>query len=60
MQSEHLIVPALLKQYQGVRRVHGEYVINNVTMFGHPAKQWRDANPELDVNIRDHATFRQV
>ena len=29
-------------------------------MFGKTAKQWRDANPRLDGNIRDHATLQQL
>ena len=32
----------------------------NVAMFGITAKQWRDANPELDGNIRDYATINQL
>ena len=32
----------------------------NVAMFGKTAKQWRDANPSLDGNIRDHATLHQL
>lgn len=29
-------------------------------MFGRTAKQWRDANPKLDGNMRDHATVEQL
>lgn len=29
-------------------------------MFGKTAKQWRDTNPRLDGNIRDHATLQQL
>lgn len=29
-------------------------------MFGITAKQWRDANPELNGNIRDYATVNEL
>ena len=32
----------------------------NVALFGRIAKQWRDANPKLDGNMRDHATVEQL
>ena len=32
----------------------------NVALFGQTAKQWRDANPKLDGNVRDHATIEQL
>ena len=32
----------------------------NVALFGVTAKQWRDANPELTGNMRDHATVQQL
>jgi hypothetical protein len=32
----------------------------NVALFGVTAKQWRDANPELEGNIRDYATIEQL
>ena len=32
----------------------------NVALFGMTAKQWRDSNPELDGNIRDHASINQL
>lgn len=32
----------------------------NVAMFGITAKQWRDANPELNGNIRDYATVNEL
>ena len=32
----------------------------NVALFGQTAKQWRDANPNLDGNIRDHAPLEQL
>jgi hypothetical protein len=32
----------------------------NVALFGETAKQWRDANPNTDGNIRDQATIEQL
>ncbi len=32
----------------------------NVALFGITAKQWRDANPKTDGNIRDTATIEQL
>ena len=32
----------------------------NVAMFGKTAKQWREANPELNGNIRDYATINEL
>ena len=32
----------------------------NVALFGRTAKQWRDANPKLDGNMRDHAAIEQL
>ncbi|MBL9186552.1 MAG: KilA-N domain-containing protein [Opitutaceae bacterium] len=32
----------------------------NVALFGQTAKQWRDAHPDADGNIRDHAPLEQL
>ncbi|MEI7461208.1 MAG: hypothetical protein WCK15_17515, partial [Pirellula sp.] len=32
----------------------------NVALFGMTAKQWRETNPKLDGNMRDHATIEQL
>ena len=32
----------------------------NVAMFGQTAKQWREAHPELKVNIRDYASINEL
>ena len=32
----------------------------NVALFGITAKQWRDANPKTEGNIRDAATIEQL
>lgn len=57
--KEHLIVSELPKQYQSFTYATEADVLN-VAMFGMTAKQWREANPNLDGNIRDHATLQQL
>ncbi len=32
----------------------------NVALFGQTAKQWRDANPELEGNMREFASVEQL
>jgi len=32
----------------------------NMALFGITAKQWRDANPDMEGNIRDYATIEQL
>ncbi len=32
----------------------------NVALFGLTAKQWREANPKAEGNIRDEATIEQL
>jgi hypothetical protein len=32
----------------------------NVALFGQTAKQWRDANPKIEGNMRDYATIEQL
>ena len=56
--KEHLIVPELPKQYESFTYATEADVLN-MAMFGMTAKQWRDINPNLDGNIRDHATLQQ-
>lgn len=57
--KEHLIVPELPKQYQSFTYATEADVLN-VAMFGMTAKHWRDINPGLNGNIRDHATLQQL
>ncbi len=38
----------------------GEADIINLAVFGITAKQWREQNPELKGNIRDHATSAEL
>ncbi|MDY0150021.1 MAG: KilA-N domain-containing protein, partial [Kiritimatiellia bacterium] len=32
----------------------------NVALFGQTARQWRDAHPDAEGNVRDHATLEQL
>jgi hypothetical protein len=32
----------------------------NVALFGQTARQWRDANPKLEDNMREYATIEQL
>jgi hypothetical protein len=31
-----------------------------MALFGQSARHWRDANPGLDGNLRDHASIEQL
>ena len=55
--KETLIPPAVTKA-QATLVYASEADLLNVALFGQTAKQWRDAHPEADGNIRDHATAR--
>ena len=54
------IIPALITQAQAVITYANEADILNVALFGQTAKQWRDANPMLEGNMRDLASIEQL
>ncbi|BBO23204.1 KilA-N domain protein [Candidatus Nitrosymbiomonas proteolyticus] len=56
---EHLIPPNLTKRQESFVYAD-EADLLNVALFGKTAKQWRDANPELEGNMRDYATTAQL
>lgn len=57
--KENLIPPALSSQQ--VNRIYADEAdVLNVALFGQTAKQWRDANPKLEGNIREHASVEQL
>ncbi len=56
---DHLI-PAEITPAQAANTYANEADILNVSLFGLTAKEWRDANPKLDGNMRDHATVEQL
>jgi len=57
--KENLIPPTLSKEK--INFVYAnEADMLNVALFGMTAKQWRDANPTADGNIRDAANLEQL
>ncbi len=57
--KEHLIPPEVTPAQAAITYANEADVLN-VALFGQTAKQWRDANPKLDGNMRDHATVEQL
>ncbi len=57
--KEHLIPPSLTKHQEGFVYAT-EADLLNVALFGLTAKQWRDANPELEGNMRDHTSVAHL
>jgi hypothetical protein len=55
----HLIPPEVTPAQAAITYAN-EADLLNVALFGQTAKQWRDANPKLDGNVRDHATIEQL
>jgi KilA-N domain len=55
----HLIPPEVTPA-QAAMTYASEADLLNVALFGRTARQWRDANPKLDGNMRDHATIEQL
>ncbi len=56
---DHLIPPEITLAQAAITYAN-EADILNIALFGLTAKQWRDANPKLDGNMRDHATVEQL
>ncbi|HYG35861.1 MAG TPA: KilA-N domain-containing protein [Clostridia bacterium] len=54
------LVPPEVTPAQAAITYASEADVLNVSLFGQTAKQWRDANPKLDGNMRDHATIEQL
>ena len=54
------LIPAELTKQQVLVVYANEADVLNVALFGITAKQWRDANPELQGNIRDHASINEL
>ncbi len=57
--KETLIPPSITKA-QATLAYANEADLLNVALFGQTAKQWRDAHPDADGNIRDHAPLEQL
>lgn len=54
------IIPSIVTPEQISFVYANEADVLNVALFGQTAKQWRDANPNLDGNMRDHANIEQL
>ena len=54
------LIPATVTQAQAAITYATEADILNVALFGQTAKQWRDANPKLEGNMREYATIEQL
>jgi len=57
--KEALIPPAVTKAQANLVYA-SEADLLNVALFGQTAKQWRDAHPEAEGNVRDHAPLEQL
>ncbi len=55
----HLIPPEVTPA-QATITYANEADLLNVALFGHTARQWRDANPKLEGNVRDYASVEQL
>lgn len=56
---ETLIPPAITKKRASLVYAN-EADLLNVALFGKTAKEWRDAHPDAEGNIRDHAPLEQL
>ena len=54
------LIPAAVTPAQAAITYASEADLLNVALFGLTAKQWRDANPKLDGNMREYATIEQL
>jgi len=54
------LIPAAVTPAQAAITYASEADLLNVALFGHTAKQWRDANPKLEGNMREYATIEQL
>jgi hypothetical protein len=54
------LIPSAITKAQATLVYANEADLLNVALFGHTAKQWRDAHPDAEGNIRDHALLEQL
>jgi hypothetical protein len=54
------LIPQEVTPAQAAITYATEADVLNVALFGRSARQWRDANPRLDGNLRDHASIEQL
>ncbi len=55
----HLIPPEITSAQAAITYAT-EADLLNVALFGHTARQWRDANPKVEGNVRDYASVEQL
>jgi hypothetical protein len=55
----HLIPPEVTPAQAAITYAN-EADLLNVALFGQTARQWRDANPKLEDNMREYATIEQL
>lgn len=54
------LIPAVVTPAQVAMTYATEADLLNVALFGQTARQWRNSNPGLDGNMREHATVEQL
>jgi hypothetical protein len=54
------IIPAAVTLIQAAVVYANEADVLNVALFGMTARQWRDANPKLEGNLREYASIEQL
>jgi len=54
------LIPAAVTPAQAAITYASEADLLNVALFGQTARQWRDANPKRDGNMREHASIEQL
>lgn len=54
------LIPSAVTPAQAASTYANEADLLNVALFGQTARQWRDANPELDGNMREYSTVEQL
>ena len=54
------LVPPEVTPAQAAFTYATEADLLNVALFGHTAREWRDANPKLEGNVRDYASVEQL
>ncbi len=54
------LIPATVTPAQAAVTYAHEADMLNVALFGKTAKQWRDANPTMEGNMRDYASVEQL
>ena len=54
------LIPAAITRQQASRVYADEADLLNVALFGQTAREWRDAHPGAEGNVRDHAPLEQL